>query len=128
MHCESCDTIHEWYTSNSSYILCHLDYLKKEFTYWTSENQKIDNLIQKKQLEIDDPSDIVFEWIPYDKFDKVEKIGKGGFSTVYSAIWKDGPLHYDIQKNKYKRNENIKVALKCLNNSKEITDEFVNEV
>ncbi|CAB4429393.1 unnamed protein product [Rhizophagus irregularis] len=28
----------------------------------------------------------------------IKEIGKGGFSTIYSAIWKDGPLVYDADK------------------------------
>ena len=27
--------------------------------------------------------------------DNIEEISKGDFATVYSAIWKNGPLHYD---------------------------------
>jgi hypothetical protein len=45
-----------------------INYLKNDFTNWTSENEKIDNLIQGMRLRIDYPSDIVFEWIPYDQF------------------------------------------------------------
>ncbi|GBC08794.1 hypothetical protein RclHR1_08390008 [Rhizophagus clarus] len=55
---------------------------------------------------------IVFEWIPYNQFNNIEKIGKNDFSTVYSAIWKDGLLNFGY--NVYKRNPNTKVALKCI--------------
>ncbi|UZO16691.1 uncharacterized protein OCT59_008071 [Rhizophagus irregularis] len=68
----------------------------------------------------------LFEWIPYNQFEEIKEIGKGGFAIVYSAIWKDGPLHYNW--NKYTREPNQKVALKCLNNSQDISDEFLNEV
>ena len=47
------------------------------------------------QLKIDGPFDVVFEWIPYNQFSDIKEIGRGGFATVYSAIWKDGPLKYD---------------------------------
>jgi hypothetical protein len=53
------------------------------------ENNKINNLIQKMKLSINFnslKSSMIFEWIPYDQFYSIEKIGKGGFSTVYSAI------------------------------------------
>ena len=43
------------------------------------------------QLKIDFYDDIVFEWIPYNQFIDIKKIG-GSFVEVYSAIWKDGPL------------------------------------
>jgi hypothetical protein len=40
----------------------------------------------------------------------------------------DGPLNYDNNKMEYKRTPNEKVALKCLYNSQNITNEFLNEV
>ncbi|CAB4492506.1 unnamed protein product [Rhizophagus irregularis] len=64
-------------------------------------------------------------------FDNIKEIGKGGFSTVYSAIWKNGLLYYDddlIDDEKWIRNSNTKVALKCLHNSQNALDEFINEV
>src|SRR3954447_15801739 len=100
-------------------------------TNWTSGNEKIDELIQEMQLKIYDYEDIVFEWIPYDQFSDIEEIGRGGFATVYSAIWKDGPLEFDKDNNAYTRKSysaNQKVALKCLHNSQNITNEFLNEV
>ena len=104
----------------------YLNYLRTNFTNRTSRNEKIDNIIQEIQLKTDNPTDIIYEWIPYDQFSDIKEIGKGGFATVYSAIWKDGPLYY--ANNKYKRNSNMKVALKCLSNSQNLTDEFLNEV
>src|SRR5213082_1971754 len=68
--------------------------LKGNFTNWTSRNEKIDNFIQEMQLKIDKWNDLVFEWIPYNRFSDIKKTGSGGFATVYSAIWKDGPLNY----------------------------------
>ena len=47
---------------------------------------------------------------------------------VYSAIWTDGPLGYNGYSKKYTRNSDEKVALKCLYNSQNITNEFLNEV
>jgi serine/threonine protein kinase len=81
------------------------------------------------QLNINDPGDIVFEWIPFNQFINIKEIGKGGFATVYSAIWKNGPLYYDNSKYEYTWNNWYKeVALKCLNNSQNISSEFLNEV
>jgi serine/threonine protein kinase len=77
------------------------------------------------QLSINSTDDIVFEWIPYDQFIDIKKIGTGGFAEVYSATWVDGPLHYEY---KYLRNKQKEVALKCLHNSKNINDKFLNEV
>ena len=85
------------------------------------------------QLKIEGPGSIVFEWIPYNQFNNIKVIGRGGFATVYSAIWKDGPLIYEYDNGKYKYTRksykaNKKVALKCLHNSQNITNEFLNEV
>ncbi|GBC07874.1 hypothetical protein RclHR1_07750001, partial [Rhizophagus clarus] len=94
---------------------------------WTSENEKIDDFIQEMQLNIKDHSDIVFEWIPFSQFYEITKIGKGGFATIYSAIWKDGPIYWDFKKN-LTRDLNKKVALKCLNNTQNLTNELLNEI
>ena len=105
---------------------CQINHLKIKFTNWTSGNKIIDDLVQEMQLKIDHYHDIVFEWIPYNQFNNIKEIGKGGFATVYSAIWKDGPLIYAGVK--YIRISNYKIALKCLFNSQNITNEFLNEV
>src|SRR3954462_14067430 len=105
---------------------CQIKVLK--FTNWTSGNEKIDELIQEMQLKIDSKWDIVFKWIPYNQFSDIKEIGRGGFATVYSAIWKDGPLEYDFNNYEYSRKSNYKVALKSLHNSQNITNEFLNEV
>ena len=105
---------------------CQIDNLKGNFTNWTSGNEKIDELIQEMQLKIDNWNDIVFEWIPYNQFSDIEEIGRGGFATVYSAIWKDGPLEYNRDIGEYvKLSMNYKVTLKC---SQHITNEILNEV
>ena len=126
MSCKKCgegftDIIYSWCK------LWQIDNLKGNFT--TSGNEKIDNFIQEMQLKIDYALDIVFEWIPYNQFSDIKGIGRGGFATVYSAIWKDGTLEYDKVTKKYaKSSSNEKVALKCLHNSQNITNEFLNEV
>uniref|UniRef100_U9TPL8 Protein kinase domain-containing protein n=1 Tax=Rhizophagus irregularis (strain DAOM 181602 / DAOM 197198 / MUCL 43194) TaxID=747089 RepID=U9TPL8_RHIID len=122
-YCEKCSENLHYYTWCKT---CQLDNLKNNFINWTSGNKKIDELIQEMQLKINDKLDTIFEWIPFNQFNKIEIIGKGGFAIVYSAIWKDGPLFY---KEKFRRTSgNRKVALKCLHNSSQnITDEFINE-
>ena len=84
------------------------------------------------QLKINSRRSIVFEWIPYNQFSDIKEIGRGGFATVYSAIWKDGPLEYnryrDYEYTRKSNYSNYKVALKCLHNSQNITKEFLNEV
>ncbi|EXX64474.1 Mkk1p [Rhizophagus irregularis DAOM 197198w] len=106
---------------------CQINGLKQNFVNWTSGNEKINNFIQKMQLKINNYNDIIVEWIPYYQLISIKEIGKGGFATVYLAVWKDGPLNYN--KREYKRvTSNKEVALKCLHNSQNITNEFLNEV
>jgi hypothetical protein len=106
--------------------LCQINYLKENFINWSSKNKQIDKLIQEVQLKINNHRNIIFEWIPYNQFDVIKEIGKGGFAKVYSAKWKDGPLYWN--KTEYTRDFNKTVALKCLNNSQNISNRFLNEV
>ena len=126
-YCEKCG---EEYTNieNRWCKLCQMDYLKNNFTNWTSGNEKVDNYIQEKQLKISDYYYTILEWIPYNQFDNIKEINKNDFSAVFSAIWKDSPLEYNSYKKLYKRNlknQNQIVSLKCF---EDITVEFFNEV
>ena len=80
------------------------------------------------QLNIDSYEDIVFEWIAYNQFNEIKKIGKNCSITVYSARWRDGPLYYSYQYKKYARNSNNEVILKCLNDSQNLVEFVINEV
>ncbi|UZO16933.1 uncharacterized protein OCT59_008299 [Rhizophagus irregularis] len=112
--------------NTNDYILIKNNYLN--LANWISGNEKIDDFIQEMQLKIDSYEDIVFEWIPYNQFNNINEIGKGGFAIVYSANWKDGPLEYVADEKTYKRNDPNKViALKCLHNSQNINNKFLNE-
>jgi hypothetical protein len=112
------DANYEWCKS------CLINNLEQNFTKWTSGNEKINSLIQKMQLEINYQWETIFEWIPYNQLYNIEK----KISTIYSAIWKDGPLRYSRIKNKYTREQhNAKVILK-LYNLQNTNDEFLNEV
>ncbi|UZO20636.1 uncharacterized protein OCT59_013059 [Rhizophagus irregularis] len=120
--CKKCDKAchHEWCGP------CQINNLKENFRNWTSENEKIDNLVQEMQLKISYYNDTVFEWIPYDQLEIIKEIGK---ATVNFAIWKDGPLYYDEYEQIYKKTcPNKKVTLKYLYNSQNITNELLNEV
>ena len=68
------------------------------------------------------------EWIPYDKFKNVEYLDEGGFSTVYKAVWLEGPINFWSVENKWNRSKNMTVALKSLNNSSNLSEEFLDEV
>src|SRR5437764_523940 len=104
------------------------DYIMVLQDVYCSGNIKIDKLIQEMQSKIKDWRDIVFEWIPYNQFDNAKEVSKGDFATVYSSIWKNGPLHYSIDDDEYTRKSDKKVALKCLHNSQNITNKFLDEV
>ncbi|GBB87992.1 hypothetical protein RclHR1_01450020 [Rhizophagus clarus] len=126
-YCENCgkmytDIGHKWCKP------CQIKDIEQDFANWTSENKKIDKLIQEMQLKINKYNDVIVEWIPYDQFDDIKKIGKGGFSTVYSASWTNGPLQYREDHKKLERKCNEEVALKCLHNSQNITNGFLHEV
>ncbi|CAB5363146.1 unnamed protein product [Rhizophagus irregularis] len=95
-YCENCDEkytdkIYKWCKP------CQINYLKSNFTNWTSGEKKIDEFIQKKQLQIDNLQDLMFEWIPYNQFSGIRE-RENGFSA---AIWKDGPLKFDKCSKKY---------------------------
>ena len=122
--CEKCDKEYTKYFGLCK--SCQIKNFKKEFT--SSGNEEIDKLIQEMQVRINSPSDIVFEWIPYNQLDDIKTVNKGDIATIYSAVWKDGSLYYEEIKGEYTRKSNIKVSLKCLYNSQNITDEFLNEV
>src|SRR6266496_5672946 len=104
------------------------DYIlvQKNFT-WLSGNEKIDDFIQEIQLNINSHNDIVLEWIPYNQFNEIKEICRSNFIAVYSAIWRDGPLHYNHQNKKYIRDSNKEVALKYLHNSQNLIEFVINE-
>jgi hypothetical protein len=107
---------------------CEINNIKKKFAN-LSGNEKIDELIQEMQLKIESYKDIVVEWIPYNQLNNIKEIGKDDSTIIYSARWMDGPLNYDDYDGNYeKRMPNKKVSLKYLNNSQNITSEFLNEV
>jgi hypothetical protein len=116
------DAIYKWCKS------CQINNLKQNFTNWTSENEKVDNLIQEMQLEINELDDMIFEWIPYNQFDDIKEIGEGT-NKAYLAIWKDGPLDYDKNKYEYTRKQqNKKVVLKLYNLRNIINEFFIDQV
>jgi hypothetical protein len=94
LYCERCgEEYTEYYNSKYEWcIYCQVNDLSLNFRNWTSENQEIDNLIQKMQLKISRPDNIIFEWIPYDQFSNIKKINN---DNVYSAIWNNDFLFYD---------------------------------
>jgi hypothetical protein len=103
----------------NNYILVQNNIIN--YANWISGNKIIDNLIQEMLID-----NTLFEWIPYNQFNEIKETGKNNSITVYSAIWKDGPL--DCIYNKYKRVSNKEVALKCFQNSQNNIEILINEV
>src|SRR5579859_7599847 len=108
--CENCG---KQYT-NIKYKWCKL--CLNYFTNCTNGNKRIDDLIQEMQSRIENYKDIVFEWVPYNQFKNIKVIDKNSTFTLFSAIWADGPLKFDINTKTYKRNRNEIVTFKCLHN------------
>ena len=110
---------------------CNAKRFQQNFKNWTSGNDDIDKFIQHTQLSANNYEQVL-EWIPYDRFRNIEFIAKGGFGNVYKAIWIDGYVREWDNKNqnwiRYKTYPHGEVALKSLNNSKNVTTEFINEV
>src|SRR6266498_826876 len=133
---------------------CNPKRFQQEFSKWTSGNGHIDKFIQDAQLKAKSIFEFI-EWIPYNRLRNIQYLAKGGFSTIYKAIWLDGQINaWDNENKKWDRylkslydedyedakNENIKsplnenetdglhVVLKSLNDSSNINEEFLNEV
>ncbi|GBB95112.1 hypothetical protein RclHR1_02480011 [Rhizophagus clarus] len=86
--------------------------LAKEFDTWTSGDVKIDEIVQKSQIEARDYSDIL-EWI---EFSKLKDFEYTGFEEFYEACWIDGYLFSSSLTDK--RFRDTKVGLQYINNEK----------
>ncbi|POG61959.1 kinase-like domain-containing protein [Rhizophagus irregularis DAOM 181602=DAOM 197198] len=82
---------------------CVRNYLKNNFSNWTSGNDDIDNLIQECQINTLEPDSIV-EWIPYNNLKNIKYLTKGGYSEIYTAEWTDGNfIEWDSTQQQLKR-------------------------
>ena len=108
---------------DKSHQICQICY-KAKTIYKPSGNKVIDDFI-KYTLINDNKFAGKMEFVPYDRFKDVKFIAEGGFSKIYKATWIDSPL---TKWNEGKRNDGVKVALKELNNSKNINFKELNEV
>ena len=108
---------------------CEIIAFEENFKNWTSENLKIDDFIKHTQLNAAGSMDYL-ECIDFNQLDFVKNVNKGGtFSSIYSAIWMEGPWWvWDEDAKQWTRNGPIKVALKRLNNSQNISEEYLNQV
>ncbi|RHZ46202.1 hypothetical protein Glove_629g16 [Diversispora epigaea] len=122
--CEECGNKN---TDNNWCLQCNSQRFQQNFGNWTSGNKDLDEIIQELQSNCTTTHSFV-EWIPYSKFEDIKYIDKGGFGKIYSANWKEGLIYrWNIHRKKMERIGNYRVALKSLNDSQNITTEFLNE-
>ncbi|GBC24406.2 kinase-like domain-containing protein [Rhizophagus irregularis DAOM 181602=DAOM 197198] len=105
----------------------------KEATVTLSGNKVIDDFIisilsnsaiyKRRKL-------VNLEFVPYERFKNIKFVAEGGFSKIYKAIWIDGPLtnKWNYKKKEFNRKGGKTVALKELNNSKNIESKELNEL
>ncbi|CAG8806321.1 17394_t:CDS:2, partial [Cetraspora pellucida] len=95
---------------------------KSFFGTWTSGCDIIDRIICECQSSSGLPLHIM-EWIPFNQFKDLKPFAKGGFATLYTAVWKRGSiLDFNESKQKFVYQGPQKVVLKSLNNSTEPTE------
>ncbi|CAB4404760.1 unnamed protein product [Rhizophagus irregularis] len=106
---------------------CVQNYLKANFSNWTSGNNNIDILIQNYQIE-SFRTDNIIEWIPYNNLQNIEYLTNGGFSEVYTADWIDGGYEeWDSKEQKLIRFGRHEVILKELENVESANQRWVEE-
>jgi hypothetical protein len=114
------------------FYVCYAKRFQQNFDNWTSGSNDIDKFIQSTQLLVHKISDLshALEWIPYDRFYNIKYISESKFGKVCRANWIDGCIHYwDYGDQNWKRKDyDMFVILKSLNNPKNTTYEFMNEV
>ncbi len=96
-----------------------------------SGNGDIDKFIKDTIYDARERGYRFLEWVPFDRFEDINQIGVGGFAKVYSATWIDGKAEYTKQNDgswKKVKPKPIKVALKRLNGSQNMSAEYLNEV
>ena len=110
---------------------CDVKRLREQFQ--TSGSKEIDAIIQKTWETAKYYSNY-WEWIEPTQFKDIKHLANGGFSSVYTATWIDGPrtTNYGYDRT---RVPNTVVVLKVPNvadwsgnSSNNITVEFLNEV
>ncbi|GBB87621.1 hypothetical protein RclHR1_01410004 [Rhizophagus clarus] len=97
---------------------------------WTSGNPDIDKFLKDTMYK--PKFDFEFlEWVTFDRFTDIKEIGEGGFAKVYSATWIGGYSSFhkgdDGSWQKVNSRPMMKVALKRLNGSQNMSDKYLNE-
>ena len=107
---------------------CDIAFMKQNFRNWTSGNSTIDDFIRYTQLNARENIGYL-EWIEFEDFEFVEYTNKrGAFSTIYTATWLEGPKwNLDKEAEMWSRNGPTKVVLKRLDNSQNMSQDFINQ-
>ncbi|GBB99045.1 hypothetical protein RclHR1_00340036 [Rhizophagus clarus] len=111
---------------NYNYV-CNAIHFQRNFKNWTSSNNLVDKFIQNSQIIAHKSMYDVLEWITYSKFHDIKYITKSEFGNVYGANRIDGCLDkWDNECQNWKRkNQNMFVVLRSINNSINVTPEFI---
>jgi serine/threonine protein kinase len=104
---------------------CAKKYFNENLSKCASGNEIIDKIIEDTQLKAKNSLEYI-EWISYDDFESINIIGKGKFGTVYSAVWKSGPL--TMLFGKIERYGRQNVAIKSFGYSDNISQEFLRKL
>lgn len=111
---------------------CHPKLLLKENPGWTSGYKDLDDFIIKIIKSALRSYDYL-EWIPFENFKVIKKIGEGGFATAYLATRINclkGHFTWDAEKKQYFREsyKDYDIALKCFHNREDVAEAFLNEI
>ena len=94
--------------------------------FYKSGNKVVDDFIKHTQVSSDRMIDMK-EFVPYDQFKNIEFNTK--VNNSYKAIWIDGNIQSWNKKNtNFKRSGSMKVILKELNDSEDITSMMLDKV
>ncbi|CAG8494280.1 7434_t:CDS:2, partial [Ambispora gerdemannii] len=126
--CSKCNEIRTGIDKYKWCKSCNATHFRQGFSTWTSGYAEIDYFIQNAQIHACYHK-LVLEWYPWEKFSDIEKIGEGGYGTVFRAKNNMGRiLEWDQQNNKWLRFEiDEYVALKTIGHSESPSKEFLNE-
>ncbi len=107
---------------------CVRNYLRTNFSNWTSGNKEVDNLIKNCQMKSKVPYKII-EWIPYKNLQNIKYLTKGGFSEIYTADWIGGwYFRWNSDNQRLIRYGTEKVILKRLTNIESANRSWFEEV
>ncbi|GET64075.1 kinase-like domain-containing protein [Rhizophagus irregularis DAOM 181602=DAOM 197198] len=108
--------------------ICNSIRFQNDFNKWTSGNEIVDKFIQNAQSKARNRQEVI-EWIPYEKLSDIQYLDKGGFSTIFKAIWLVGGIEkWNNKIQQWERYAFTRVVLKSLNNSSNVNKDFLNEV